>query len=229
MSHLREEASELEVRTSQCTLRTRVLINAAGLQADRLAQKLGVGGYGYQIIPFKGEYYELIPPRRHMVRSHLYSIPDQHVPFLGVHLSRTVDGSVRVGPGAVIAMGRERYGRFSYDVRDLQSMLSYPGFWRMWGSREFCALARQEWKKSVLKSAVVEEARRLVPKLTAGDFVRSRSGIRAQLVSRGGRLVDDLVIEETPRSLHLLNAVSSALTCALPYADYIASRIATRL
>lgn len=228
VASLREAGSDLEVRTSRRRLRTRVLINAAGLQADRLAQQLGVG-YGYQIIPFKGEYYELIPEKRHMVRSHIYPLPDLNFPFLGVHLSRTFDGGVRIGPGALVAMGRERYGRFGCDVRDLRSMLSYPGFWRMWGSREFRAVARQEWKKSVSKKAVVEEARRLVSLLTEGDVVRSRSGIRAQLVSRNGHLVDDLVIEETPRSLHLLNAVSPALTCSLPYADYIASRLVTKL
>lgn len=228
VTHFLEADSDVGVQTNKRRIRTRALVNVAGLQADRLAQKLGLGR-DYQIVPFKGEYYELIPTKRHMVCSHIYPVPDPAFPFLGVHLSRTFDGKVRVGPGAVLALGREGYGRFSCDMRDLRTMLSYPGFWRMWDSKEFRVMAKHEWKKSLLKRAVVEEARRLVSALTGGDFIRSRSGIRAQLVSRTGQLVDDLVIEETPRSLHLMNAVSPALTCALPFADDIASRIVTKL
>lgn len=160
-----------------------------------------------------------------MVRSHIYSPPDLNFPFLGVHLSRTFDGRVRVGPGAVLAMGRESYDRFSYDVSDLGAMLAYPGFWRMWTSGEFRRMASREWKKSILKKAVAQEAQRLLPELKASDLVRSPCGIRAQLIARNGHLVDDLVIEETPRTLHLLNAISPALTCSLPYAEHIVSLI----
>lgn len=228
VTHLREAGSEVEVQTTRRRVRGRVVVNAAGLHADRLARQLGLGD-SYQIIPFKGEYHELIPERRHMVRSHIYPLPDLNFPFLGVHLSRTFDGRVRVGPGAVLALGRESYDRFSYDARDLTGMLAYPGFWRMWACREFRAMAGREWKKSVLKRAVAAEARRLLPVLQASDLVGSPCGIRAQLVARNGHLVDDLVIEETPRSLHLLNAVSPALTCSLPYAEHIVSLITPKL
>lgn len=228
VTHLRETTSEIEVQTTKRMVRARVVINAAGLHADRLAKQLGLGR-SYQIIPFKGEYHELIPERRHMVRSHIYPLPDLDFPFLGVHFSRTFDGRVRVGPGAVLALGRESYDRFSCDAPDLAGMLAYPGFWRMWASRRFRTIAGHEWKKSLLKRAVAEEARRLLPTLQARDLVRSPSGIRAQLVARNGHLVEDLVIEETPRSLHLLNAVSPALTCSLPYAEHVASLITPKL
>lgn len=224
----RENNSYIELQTSKRITRAKVVINAAGLHADRLAHKLGVG-CSYQIIPFKGEYCELIPGKWHMVRSHIYPPPDLNFPFLGVHLSRTCNGRVIVGPGAILALGRECYGRFGCNLFDLTEMLCYSGFWRMFSSKEFRTLMKQEWKKSLLKGAVLQEARRLVPELKDGDLLISRSGIRAQLVSRNGYIVDDLVIEETPRSVHILNAVSPALTCSLPFADYIAQRVEKKL
>lgn len=225
---LREMTTHVEVTTPKRRLQAGLFFNAAGLYADRLAQMVGVGE-DYRIMPFRGEYCELIPERRALVRSHVYACPDLHFPFLGVHLSRTFDDRVLVGPGALLVPGREAYGRFNLNVGDCLEMAGYQGFWRMVASPTFRQLFTREWKKSLFRSQVLKEARRLVPALGPGDLVPSRSGIRAQLVSRDGRLVDDLVIEQTGRTIHALNAVSPALTCSLPFADHILALIRQKL
>jgi L-2-hydroxyglutarate oxidase len=217
---LAEGGNRVIVSTDKQTLQARLLINAAGLHADRFAHMLGCGR-GYQIVPFKGEYYELVPERRFLVRSHVYPAPDLNFPFLGVHFSRTVDGKIIVGPGALLAGGREAYSRFQVNARDLISMTSFQGFWKMLCSKDLQATIAREWKKSLLKSAVVEEGRQMLPDLEEADLERGSCGIRAQLVSADGKLVDDLAVEETDQSLHILNAVSPALTCSLPFADHV--------
>ena len=206
----------------------RVFINAAGLHADRLAWKMGCG-CRYLVVPFRGYYSELAPDRRFLVNSHLYACPDLNFPFLGVHLSRNFDGRVRVGPGAMLALGREAYRLTDVHLADCREMLLFPGFWRMAVSPTFLRLLRQEWKKSFFRSAVAAEARMLVPELRTKDLRPSDSGIRAQLVSEDGKLVDDLVVEDTPRSIHILNAVSPALTCSLPFADILARQAVEKL
>lgn len=232
---LSEEDSYVYVRTQNSTrtadtthIKARVVINAGGLQADRLAHQLGIGGE-FKIIPFRGEYYELIPQRRMLVNSHLYAAPDLNFPFLGVHFSRTFDGRVTIGPGAVLAPGRNAYIRTQFDIKDIADMVSFGGFWRMFASRSFRQQAQREWKKSFFKGAVYDEARQLVPTLSIEDLVPYRAGIRAQVVNLRGELIDDLIVEETPRSIHVLNAVSPALTCSLPFADHILSLLEPKL
>ncbi|MBI2899797.1 MAG: L-2-hydroxyglutarate oxidase [Planctomycetes bacterium] len=209
-------------------LRARVFVNAAGLYADRLAHRMGVGR-GFQVVPFRGEYCDLSPAAAALVRSHIYPVPDPRFPFLGVHLSRRTDGRVTAGPGAVLATGRESYDLGRWGDRDLLEMAAWPGFWRMMATREFVATAAREGRKAVWKRAIWAEARELVPAIRPGDLGRRWSGIRAQLVSRDGKLVEDLVVEETPRSVHVLNAVSPALTCSLPFGEEVAARVARKL
>lgn len=228
VEHLKESSCVVSIRTTRRQFEGRVVVNAGGLHADRLAHQMGVGEQ-YRIIPFKGQYYELIAQHRHLVRSHIYPTPDLAFPFLGVHFSRTVDGHVKVGPGSMLAMGRESYERRGWNPRDLRDMIAYPGFWRLWRSKAFRRLVGREWRKSISSRSVWTEARRLIPELPSGSLIKSRCGIRAQLVSMDGYLVDDLLIEETPHSLHILNAVSPALTCSLPYAELVASRIVSKL
>lgn len=225
---LEETEPHIDVQTSSRQLRAKVFVNAAGLHADQVAALLGVGTQ-YRIVPFRGYYSELIPEKRHLVRAHLYPCPDLEFPFLGVHLSRTFDDRVLVGPGAVLALGREAYGKFNFHLKDVLEMKAFPGFKRMFASPAFREMMRREWKKSFSQAAVVAEARELVPALQTKDVVPSRSGIRAQLVAEDGRLVEDLVVEQTPRSVHILNAVSPALTCSLPFADYIAEQVLAKL
>ena len=216
-----ETGSGVVVRSRNAEIHARLLVNAAGLHTDRIAAQLGVGG-NLRIVPFLGCYSELRPDRRGLVRSHLYPCPDLEFPFLGVHLSRTFDGRVLVGPGSSLALGREAYTPRQARVQDILDVLGYPGFRRLFAKPRFRQLVRQEWRKSVSRSAVAQEAQRLAPALRVEDLVPSRAGIRAQLVSKEGDLVDDLVIKQTDRSVHILNAVSPALTCSLPFADHIA-------
>ncbi len=225
---IREQPDFIELQTTRRVLRANCLVCAGGVYADRLAHKLGLG-LEYEMIPFRGEYHELVAERRSLVRSHIYPAPNLRFPFLGTHLSRTFDGRVLVGPGAVLALGRESYRRLDVNWKDLLAMMRTPGFWKLWLSADFRDVARTEWKKSLFSSAVLEEAQQLVPELKPGDLTEARSGIRAQLVSRSGTLVDDLVIEESARSIHVLNSVSPALTCSLPFADFLLSLVKKRL
>lgn len=217
---LEETSSHVIVTTNRRTIKASMLVNAAGLFADRIARMLGAGK-GYAVVPFRGEYYELAQERRFLVRSHVYAAPDLHFPFLGVHFSKTVTGQVTIGPGAVLALGREAYGRADMNPVDILQMSQFPGFWRMFASGDFRRAATLEWRKSLFKSAVHAEAQELIPEVQCRDLLPYRSGIRAQVVDTAGKLIDDLVVDQTPRSLHVLNAVSPALTCSLPFADHI--------
>lgn len=208
-----------EVRTNHGELRARVVVNAAGLFADRLAAALA---NDVRVIPFRGYYAELRPQRRHLVRSHIYAAPDLEFPFLGVHLSHRADGRVIVGPGAMLAFGREAYRFAAGNPRDLASTLAWPGFYRMFRGRKFRSLVKSEVVKSLHLGAIHEEARRLVPELARADLVRSYAGNRAQLVARDGRLVDDIMVRTTDHAVHVLNAVSPGLTCSLAFGDHLA-------
>ncbi len=219
-----EGAKGVTVRTSKGPLKARVVVNAAGLQADRLASVLA---RDIRVIPFRGYYAELTPPRRALVKSHIYAAPDLAFPFLGVHLSRRADGRVIVGPGAMLAFGREAYSFWRMNARDLASTFSWPGLYRMLATRRFMRLVRTEVAKSLRLKAIWAEAKLLVPELKASDLTRSYAGNRAQLVSRDGKLVEDIVVRETGNAVHVLNAVSPGLTCSLPFGEHLAE-LATR-
>lgn len=212
-------AAGIELETSSGTFSAGALLNCAGLHADRLA---GPAARDLRIIPFRGYYAELRPERRDLVRSHVYAAPDLAFPFLGVHVSRRVDGRVIVGPGAMLALGREAYRFAQVNARDVAGMLAWPGFYRLFGQPRFRALAVQELRKSLSLRAVWRDAHRLLPELRPGDLARSFAGNRAQVVSRAGELVDDIVVRETPRAVHVLNVVSPGLTCSLPFGEYLA-------
>ena len=207
------------VLTSDGSREAGVVLNCAGLYADRLA---GALAGDMRIIPFRGYYAELRPGRTDLIRSHVYAAPDLNFPFLGVHLSRRTDGRVIVGPGAMLAFGREAYRLAQVQPRDLLSTLLWPGFYRMMVQPRFRALVRSELMKSLFLAPVAAEARLLIPELEAGDLVRSYAGNRAQAVSRSGELVDDIVVRRGSRTVHVLNAVSPGLTCSLPFGSYLA-------
>ncbi len=152
----------------------------------------------------------------------MYAAPDLTFPFLGVHLSRRTDGRVIVGPGAMLAFGREAYRLAQVQPRDLLSTLLWPGFYRMILRPRFRALVRSEVMKSLFLGRIADEARLLIPELEAHDLVRSYAGNRAQVVSRSGDLVDDIVVRRSGRTVHVLNAVSPGLTCSLPFGSYLA-------
>lgn len=214
------------VTTQDGVLEGKVVVNAAGLFADILAAKLAPD---MRVIPFRGYYAELVPQARTLVRSHIYAAPDLTFPFLGVHLSRRADGRVIVGPGAMLAFGREAYSLLSFKGGKLGRTMGYGGFWRMMSRPEFRHLVSTELAKSIHLGAIAREARLLVPELRTAHLVRAYAGNRAQQVSRDGKLVEDIVVRETDRTIHVLNAVSPGLTCSLPFGEHLAQRVAQML
>lgn len=207
------------VRTDRGVFDAKVVVNAAGLYADVLAGQLAPD---MRVIPFRGFYAELTPARRGLVRSHVYAAPDLEFPFLGVHLSRRTDGRVIVGPGAMLALGREAYALASLRGGGLGRTLGWRGFWRMAVAPRFRTLFRRELAKSLRLKSIWKEARLLVPELAPADLVRSYAGNRAQQVAKDGKLVEDIVVRETATSVHVLNAVSPGLTCSLPFGEHLA-------
>ena len=225
---LTDRGATVRVETDKRPLTAAYVVNAAGLYADRLAHRLGVGR-GYQIVPFRGEYYELVAGRRHLVNSMIYPTPDPELPFLGVHYTRRTDGKVIAGPNAVLAFGREAYRNTEFDLGELREMLGYRGLWRLLASPKMVSVAVDELEKSYRKGKFVEASRTLLPAVTAGDFVRSYAGIRAQVVSADGSLVKEPLFEHGPRSTHVLNAVSPGLTSSLPFGEHVAEAVEVRV
>ena len=217
-----EEPGGLRLATDAGTFRASRLLTCAGLHADRVARLAGVEP-GVRIVPFRGEYLLLRPDRRHLVRGLIYPVPDPALPFLGVHLTRTVHGEVEAGPNAVLAFAREGYGWAAVDARDLADALSYAGFWRL--ARRHARVGVAETIRSLSLPLFVRSLRRLLPALRPGDVRRGGSGVRAQALDRQGRLLDDFVVAETERTLHVLNAPSPAATASLAIGEHLAERV----
>lgn len=208
------------VRTADGTIvRGRVLVNCAGLHCDETARLTG-DDPGMRIVPFRGEYFTLARPE--LVRGLVYPVPDPAFPFLGVHLTRGIDGSVHVGPNAVPALAREGYAWGVVRPRELGATLSWPGSWRM--ARRHWRYGAGELRRSVSKAAFTEAVRRLLPAVTPDDLLPAAAGVRAQAVLRDGTLVDDFLIKEGPRTVHVLNAPSPAATASLPIGREVARR-----
>jgi (S)-2-hydroxyglutarate dehydrogenase len=204
-------------------LRADRAIVCAGLHADRLARRSGEDA-APRIVPFRGEYWALRPDRRPLVRGLIYPVPDPALPFLGVHLTRTIDGSVLVGPNAVLALAREGYTRRGVRPRDLVEALAWGGTWRL--MRRHWRAGAGETMRSLSKRAFVEQAQRYVPELRVQDTVRASSGVRAQAVDRDGTLVDDFRIGGDTRVAWIRNAPSPAATSSLAIAEEIVGRLA---
>ncbi|MFI1967186.1 L-2-hydroxyglutarate oxidase [Streptomyces pathocidini] len=214
--------SEIAVRTADgAVLRARALVNCAGLHCDRVARLAG-DDPGMRIVPFRGEYYELVPERRHLVRGLVYPVPDPAFPFLGVHLTRGIEGSVHIGPNAVPALAREGYDWRTVRPRDLASTLAYPGAWQL--ARHHWRYGAGELHRSLSKRAFADTVRRLLPEVADEDLVAAPAGVRAQAVLPDGTLADDFLIRETPGMVHVLNAPSPAATASLPIGREVASR-----
>lgn len=200
------------------------LLNCAGLQADQVAHLMDVG-MDYRLIPFRGEYYRIHPSKAGLVKSMVYPAPDLRYPFLGVHWTKTVDGDLKIGPNAIIALGRESYSRWAVGLADTIDMIFSPHFFNMVRSSDFRSVARQQIAVSFSRTRFVEDAKKLVPNVDVSDFEPWKSGIRAQLVKSDGTMVDDIVAEKKGATLHVLNAVSPGFTCSLPFADHLADQL----
>lgn len=212
------------VRTGDGDLEARAVVICAGLHADRL-----VPGHrpSVRIVPFRGEYYDVVPGRDHLVRHMVYPVPDPDLPFLGVHFTRSVDGRVHAGPNAVLALAREGYSWRAVDPRHIRDLVAYPGFRRLVAAQWRTGLG--EMHRSLRRSVFVGALRRLVPAIEATDLVPARSGVRAQAVDTQGRLLDDFAIHESGPALSVLNAPSPAATACLEIGDAIAAKVVNRL
>ena len=185
------------------------VINCAGLFSDRVARFSGLDP-GAKIVPFRGEYYELVPERRHLVKSLIYPVPDPDFPFLGVHFTRMIDDSVHAGPNAVLAFKREGYRRTDINCADLFETITFPGFWKL--ARKYYRDGMMEMVRSVSKRAFVKSLQKLIPEVTEDDLVPAHSGVRAQVLMTDGKLVDDFLIVNGENSIHVCNAPSPAAT-----------------
>jgi L-2-hydroxyglutarate oxidase len=207
-----KDGDEIVVETSGPAFSTAYLINCAGLFSDRIARMAGADPQ-VMIVPFRGEYYDLIPQRTSLVRALIYPVPDPRFPFLGVHFTRRVGGTVDAGPNAVLALRREGYHRTDFSLRDLASSLLFPGFWRMAAKHWRSGLG--EFHRSFSKPVFVRALQRLVPEVREEDLIPGGSGVRAQALACDGSLVDDFQFVPSGRMLHVLNVPSPAATASL--------------
>jgi (S)-2-hydroxyglutarate dehydrogenase len=197
-------------------------VNCAGLHSDRLARLAGLKPL-VRIIPFRGEYYELKPEASHLVRGLIYPVPDPAFPFLGVHLTRMINGSVHAGPNAIFALAREGYTKLAINPRDIADSLRWPGLWRL--GKRFWRTGVDEAVRSLSKKRFLASLRELVPELPDDSLLPTHAGVRAQALHRDGRLVDDFYYERAPRQVHVLNAPSPAATASLEIAKRIADEL----
>ena len=201
---------------------SRFLVNCAGLHSDRVARLDGADPQA-KIVPFRGEYYELRPEKRHLVRNLIYPVPDPRFPFLGVHFTRMTDGNIHCGPNAVLALSREGYSWRHVSLRDMWDSLTYRGFWKLAGRN--MADGVREMYRSFSKKAFTRSLRRLIPEIEMDDLVPSHAGVRAQALMDDGRMVDDFLIVEGQNSLHVCNAPSPAATASIPIGRAVAQRV----
>ena len=203
-------------------IETKFLINCGGLYSDRIARRTGLDP-GAKIVPFRGEYHELVPQRRHLVKALVYPVPNPEFPFLGVHFTRMIDGSVHAGPNAVLALQREGYGKTELGFRDLVETLTYRGFWKF--ARKHYKEGLQEMQRSVSKKAFVKSLQQLIPEISTNDLVPTAAGVRAQALMPDGKLADDFLIINGPRSMHVCNAPSPAATASLEIGKAVANQV----
>ena len=215
---------EVRCRTgqSETLVAADLLVNCAGLHSDRIARMAGVTP-AVRILPFRGEYFELAPQYSHLVRGLIYPVPDPTLPFLGVHLTRMIDGTVHAGPNAVLALAREGYRWRDIAPRDVADALAWPGLWRL--GRRYWRTGAQEVARSVSSARFLASLRELVPDLPSDSLVPTHAGVRAQAVHRSGALVDDFYYEQRPGQVHVLNAPSPAATAALGIAEHIVGQL----
>ena len=219
---VRTDGSGVMVETSKGAIGARTLVNCAGLHSDRVARLTGARPNA-RIVPFRGEYYELKPERRSLVKGLIYPVPDPAFPFLGVHFTRMIDGSVHAGPNAVLSLKREGYHRTSFNARDFIETMAFPGFWRLAGRHARAGM--NEMYRSFSKTAFVNSLRRLIPEVTADDLVPSEAGVRAQALRMDGSLVDDFLIIKADSMVHVCNAPSPAATASLEIAGTIVDEL----
>lgn len=219
---IRETIDVVDITSDGQTWQAKKLVACAGLQSDRLAVLAGLS-IEHRIVPFRGEYFRLPADKNDIVRHLIYPVPDPDLPFLGVHLTRMIDGSVTVGPNAVIGFAREGYPRLSVNLADMADYALFPGFWKTVFANRKSAVT--ELRNSLWKPGYLAECKKYCPSLTLSDLLPYEAGIRAQAVRKDGTLIHDFLFAETGRMLHVCNAPSPAATSAIPIAEMIVGRL----
>ena len=219
---IRTSGRRAHVRTDQADHEADAVVACAGLHADRLARASGIDPEA-RIVPFRGEYFELAPGAAGLVRGLVYPVPDPRFPFLGVHLTRMIDGAVHAGPNAVLALAREGYTWSTVSTRDVVDAATWPGMWRL--ARRNVAPGAAEVLRSLSARAFARSLARLVPAITVADLRLAPAGVRAQAIRRDGTLVDDFLVKSAPRQVHVLNAPSPAATASFEIAHHVVRRL----
>jgi len=214
-----KNASETVLETTQGAIKASLVINCAGLHSDRIMRMAGEDN-GLQIVPFRGEYYEIVPERRKLVRSLIYPVADPRFPFLGVHFTRRISGGIEAGPNAVLALKREGYKKTDVNLKDAVETARFPGFWRM--AAKYWQSGFGEYYRSLNKAAFTRALQKLVPEIQSADLESAGSGVRAQAVDKTGRLLDDFAIVQSKQFVHVCNVPSPAATASLVIGKQIA-------
>lgn len=219
---IRRAGRAVEVEAGGERFAAEFLAGCAGLASDRVARLAGLDPQ-VRIVPFRGDYYELVPEARRLVRHLIYPVPDPDLPFLGVHFTRRVDGTIEAGPNAVLAWKREGYSRSSFSLRDAASTLAFPGFWRM--APHYAGIGLAEYRRAWSRGLFVRSLQKLVPAIAADDVRPAGCGVRAQAMDRSGKLLDDFAFAEDEKQLHVLNAPSPAATASIAIGRFIAGKV----
>lgn len=220
------ENNQWVVESKNKDFRFDFIVNCAGLFSDRIAQICGLDPK-VRILPFRGEYYKLLPQYEYLVKGLIYPTPNVSLPFLGVHFTSMINGGVEAGPNAVLALAREGYKKTDHNWRDMGEVVTFPGFWKLLG--RYGKVGAAEIYRSLSKKAFVCSLQKLIPNLTTDMFVSAESGVRAQAVDSLGKLVDDFYFLEQSHALHVLNAPSPAATSSLTIGEFVANKVKNQL
>jgi len=220
---LRRSGPHTIIETTSGPVQAAFVVNCAGLQSDRIA-RMAKCNLDLKIIPFRGEYYDIVPAKHHLVRGLIYPVPDPRFPFLGVHFTRRIGGGVEAGPNAVLALKREGYSKTSFNLRDVAEYATFSGFWRM--TSKHWRLSVDEYRRSWSKAVFTRALQRLVPEITSDDLAPGGSGVRAQALGADGRLIDDFHFVYADDILHVCNVPSPAATASLAIARYVVDMVA---
>ncbi len=217
-----DDTDGVQLHTNRGIHQTKFLINCGGLFSDRIAQMAGIKT-DMRIIPFRGEYFELNPEKRHLVQNLVYPVPNPDFPFLGVHFTRMMDGRVLIGPNAVLSFKREGYSKTDFEVKDFIESTTYPGLLKL--ASKNAAEGLKEIYRSYSKKALVKEIQRFIPEIDEEDIVPGKAGVRAQALDSDGHLIDDFMMIQGRRMVHVCNAPSPAATASLEIGREIVSRV----
>jgi L-2-hydroxyglutarate oxidase len=223
---IQEHTDRIDIELKSEIVSGRHVVVCGGLMADRLARMMQID-IDFAIIPFRGEYYKLADKHRHIIQHLIYPIPDPELPFLGVHLTRMIDGAVTVGPNAVLGWRREGYATINIDLKDIREMIAFPGFWKVLRSNLKSGI--EEFRDSLYRPGYLQRIQKYCPQLQLSDLKPYPPGIRAQAVMKNGSLVHDFLFAESRRSLHVCNAPSPAATSAFPIGEYLCQKVTQKI